>query len=258
MTAADIKPSTRFFGLFVGESSSGKDCAISSFPKPMLILDSDLRKGILAARKWMPEEEFKQIEIKQFPPTKNFGEFDKELLSVQSLITRGACPYKTIVINSMTSLSRIIMTDAFEFMAGNTIGPKGGYQLRLSSPGDYKFEKAAFFTVFDYLRSFPINVIIVGHTVPRYEQVGDNQYAQTVQVGTRLSLTERLANDLLLYFDEAYEFYKSSDGRNYYVAFHSQIARTCFDTLPHGRLDITNQNFYQKWLSFVNGSQPKP
>lgn len=255
MTAADIKPDSRFFGLIVGESSTGKDCAIASFPKPMLILDSDLRKGIIAARKWIPDEEFKQIHIEPFNPSKGFADYDKKLMELESQFRTNSCPFKTIVLNSITSLDRIIMTDALEYQGGNVVGPKDaqgrllGKGVRLSGPADYKYQKAAFLAIFDYLRSFPTNVVIVGHTVPRYEETGDGQYSQRVQVGTRLSLTERLANDLLIYFDEAYEFSKSSDGRSYYVQFRTSIARTCWDSLPYEKLNITGKNFYETWKS---------
>lgn len=252
MTANDLKPDSRFFGLIVGESSSGKDCAIASFPKPMLILDSDMRKGIMAAKKWIGEEAFRQIEIKIFPPTKGFADYDKELNTLNSLFLAKACPIKTIVLNSLTSLDRIIMTDAFEFLGGNLVGPKDGTKLRLSGPGDYKYERAAMLTIFDYLKGFPCNIIIVGHTVPRYvEKDPNSEYSERVQNGTRISLTEKLANDLLIYFDEAYEFFKSSDGARHYVQFRTSIARTCYDSLPKERIDITGKNFHETWLSYI-------
>lgn len=258
MTADQLKPDSRFFGLICGESSSGKDCLIASFPKPMLILDSDMRKGIISSKKWIGEEEFKQIEIKIFPPTKGFGDYDKELTGIQNLFLRNACPYKTIVLNSLTSLDRILMTDAFEFLGGNIVGPKdGSFKLRLSGPGDYKFQRQAFLTIFDYLKGFPINVIIVGHTVPRYvEKDPSSEYSERIQDGTRLSLTEKLANDLLIYFDEAYECFKSSDGARHYVQFRTNIARTCYERLPRERLDITNKNFYQTWLQYITEAKP--
>lgn len=258
MNANDLKPDSRFFGLIVGESSTGKDCLIASFPKPMLILDSDLRKGIMSAKKWIGEEEFKKIEILSFPPSKGFADYDKELLKLGALFTANSCGYKTIVLNSITTMSRLFMTDAFEYLGGNTVGQKDqtgkitGKIMRMSGPPDYKYEKAAFLTVLDYVRSFPCHVILVGHTVPKYVMKDSlNEYSERVQEGTRLSLTERLANDLLIYFDEVYETAKSADGRIHYVQFRTSIARTCYDSLPKERLDITNKSFFNEWLRLV-------
>lgn len=259
MNANDLKPDSRFFGLIVGESSTGKDCLIASFPKPMLILDSDLRKGIMSAKKWIGEEEFKKIEIKQFPPSKGFSDYDKELLALGAQFTNNINPYKTIVINSITTLDRILMTDAFDFLSGNVVGPKDaqgklvGKVLRLSGPSDYKFEKQAFLTILDYVRGFPCHVILIAHTVPRYVlKDPSSEYSERIQDGTRISLTERLANDLLVYYDEVYETAKSSDGNRFYVSFRSSVARTCYDNLPKERMDITGKNFFQEWQRLVN------
>ena len=263
MNANDLKPDARFFGLIIGESSTGKDCLIASFPKPILILDSDLRKGIMSAKKWIGEEEFKKIEILTFPPTKGFTDYEKELNKLSALFAANSCPYKTIVLNSITTMSRLFMTDAFEYLGGKIAGPKdaqgklttGGQ--RMSGPADYKYEKGAFLNVLDFVRSFPCHVVLVGHTVPKYILKDPNtEYSERIQDGVRLSLTERLANDLLIYFDEVYETAKSSDGRSHYVTFRSSIARTCYEKLPRERLDITGKSFYTEWLRYVTEAKP--
>lgn len=259
MRAEDVKPdTTRFFGMFLSRSSGGKSTAAFSFPKPILVLDSDLRKGFLGS-KFL---DLSQITIEPLPPlTTTWASVEKKLDSIWSLFQAGQRPYNTIIIDSITTFVRLFMTESTEVSKSQKLG------FKLSGPKDYMFESQVTLQIFDYLRSMPCNVIINGHLVnvwgkdPNAKDKDGNvlEYQPDIIIGKELSIRHKLGENLLIYFDEVYEFEKSEDGKKHTVRFRSSVGRTVYD-FPNGQVDITGKRFYDYWLSEVqkiNGAVAK-
>ena len=81
------------FALFKGDSGAGKSVAALSFPDPV-VLDHD-RKMPAIAKKHFPGKEFKTI---QFENVLDYG----DLIEYWKI---NGCPHKTIIGDSLTSLS---------------------------------------------------------------------------------------------------------------------------------------------------------
>jgi len=250
MKASELRPESRFFGMFIGRSKSGKTVAEASFPKPMIIYDGDMRaEGIYAGRKWLPELD--QIEIKRFPPSKGFSELEKELELLKIQIQGKQSNIKTIVIDSITSLNRMFITDAHALVdKGRKVG-----NVRMSGPADYGYEAEACYQMFDYLRSFPINVIVSAHIVDVYGKIDPSkEYSDSQKIGEKLSIRDKIGENVQIYFNEVYRFSKEEDIQGkvrHYVQFRSDIAGTCYASLPDGKIDVTGKNFYEEWKGMI-------
>lgn len=246
MTADQITPDGRFFGMFVSRSSAGKSCAAASFPDPKLVIDTDLRKGIIASKEWGID--LKRTEMKFFPPmSTSWKEIEKLMGDIWGMFQAKQRPYETIIVDSITTLIRIFMTDSVEKRG------KGG-EFTLSSPIDYKFESQVTLQIFDYLRSMPCNVIINGHLVNVWGKdpaTKDLEYQPDVVIGEELSIRHKLGENLLIYFDEVYKFSKNLQGDKHFVEFRSQVARTAHSKMPRGINDITGKNFYKYWQECI-------
>jgi hypothetical protein len=123
----------------------------------------------------------------------------------------------------------------------------------MADPGDYNYVYTGIRNILAFFRSLPsVNIIIGGHTVPRFAKPLNadgtiNTYADNIEVGTKLSLPDKIGSEVPSGFDNVFEFSKRFDGRNekFYVQFRSGIAHTTYPELTPGLHDITNTNFYE-------------
>ena len=257
---------SRFNGLFIGGSGCGKKVAACTFPHPIKYLDFDNRiRGILGAS-WI---ERKGIDYKYYPPCKGPGQklmyeeinADCDAMMTQAFLNQ--FPYKTVIIASLTGEFYGLLKDATTLT--HNIGAKGEKKsgryvgtMAIPDPGDYPFVYNGLRNILAFFRSLPgVNVIVMGHTVPRYakpiKESGEvDNYADAVQVGTRLSLTDKAASELPSGFDNIFEFSKAFDGNkeHFYVQFRSDMARTTYAKLPNGQIEITGRNFYEYFKQY--------
>jgi hypothetical protein len=263
---SEIKPDTRLFAMFVGDSSGGKTCAELSLPTPGILFDIDMRvRGGLAAKKWLPPDVLDKWEVKMYPP--KLGSMDKlfdDLTNITYQLDQGVCKYKSILVDSSTSIARNFIEDATNLTNPSDKsqlikGKNFGTRVKIAGPGHYQYELSGMADILNLLRAMPINVILSGHIIPKYgKPPGDgNEYAENVVVGEQLALREKVATNVIIYFDEVYRFGKTeqNSGQNkHWVRFRDgDLARTSYDTLPNGKVDITGRSFYEYWKSTVNG-----
>lgn len=260
-SADNLQPDSRFVGLFIGHSGSGKTSAAASFPKPMKVYDFDGRiRGILGCP-WIDK---KGIDYEYYPPRNKPGEstFTKVNADFESLLLmtqKGMSNYKTIVLDSLTSAAFALVCDALPLThGGNNKGKKLGSML-MPGPEDYGFESQGIGSILTFLRSLPVqNIICMAHVVDRYGKADpSNPYADSVVVGEKLSLRDKIAENSQIYFDHIFRFDKKEQGNTvkHYVKFRGDIARTSFNALPDGEIDITGVNFYEKLMARV---MPQP
>lgn len=265
MKLCDMKPDGRIFAMFVGDSASGKTCAEYSLPKPILDLDVDLRaRGGMATRKWLGEEEFSRIDVEQFPP--RLGMVDKlidRLSKIDMELSMGACKYKTILLNSATSVTRMLIEEATNMTDPDSKskdeqlikGKKFG-RVKIAGPGHFGYEQSGITDILNYLRAMPINVVLSAHIIPKYGKApGASEYSENVIVGEQLALREKVSANVIIYFDEVYRFSRSEENNGnlrFWVKFRDgDLARTTYDSLPSGKVEITGKNFYQYWQEQV-------
>ena len=266
--ASTLTNESRFNGLFIGGSGCGKKVAACTFPHPIKYLDFDNRiRGLLGAD-WV---ERKGIDYKYYPPCKGPGqklmyeEINQDCDAMMTQAYMNQFPYKTVIIASLTGEFYGLLKDAttLTHSPGGGKGEKksGRYvgSMALPDPGDYPFVYTATRNILAFFRSLPgVNVIVMGHTIPRYakplKENGEvDTYADAIQVGTRLSLTDKAASELPSGFDNIFEFTKAFDGNreSFYVQFRTDMARTSYSKLPNGKIDITKKNFYEYLKSYM-------
>jgi hypothetical protein len=259
MDAATLTNESRFNGLFVGASGSGKKAAACTFPHPIKYYDMDGRiRGLLGS----PWVERSGIDWKYYPPIMKEGlvykvlNDDLEVLEMQA--TMGKIPYKTIYMGSLTGEAFALLRDAVALThdPGSKDSKKTGKyigSLAMADPGDYNYVYTGIRNILAFFRSLPgVNIIIGAHTIPRFAKPMNpdgtiNTYADNIQVGSKLSLPDKIGAEVPSGFDNVFEFSKRFDGLNekFYVQFRSDIARTTYPQLKPGLHDITNTNFYE-------------
>lgn len=248
----DLKPESRFFGMFISRSSEGKSAAAASFPKPIHYFDVDLRmRGVLACKEWM---DLKDISYQSYPPRLNFYESLKNDVAVMSdMIKRRQTPTKTLVLASATSLCKNLLREGTELLEAAGHGGKKIGTHRLAGPEEYSYEASTVYDIFDILRGTPCNIIIDCHVITKFGKTNPTEkFSEFGPVGEELAIRDKIGANILIYFDECYRFRKDETGQNFFVQFRSDIARTAYSQLPNS-LDITKKPFYPEWLKLVGG-----
>ncbi len=251
--ASTLTPEGRFMGLFVGPTKSGKTVAGCSFPGKTYVMDFDGRiRGILGAP-WIDRS---QIDYVYYPPrvgrnqkaTYEKVNDDLDMLLIQC--QQNQCPYKNLVLGSLTSSTFAMLCDAIPLTHANNKGKSIG-TLKMPDPQDYGFEAINTYNLLACLRSLPLNIIVDAHVIDKYGKADpEDKYSERIVVGEKLSLRDKIAENIGIYFDHTFRFDKEmiGDREKYTVQFRSEIAGTSFEKLPNGRIDITGKNFYQELM----------
>lgn len=239
--AEDYQPDTRIFSLFCGRSGDGKSTAAASFPRPLLDLDFDFRyAGIDGAIKQGIYDN-NGIEYQQFNPRGGWDPIEQMTLQWDIYRKSGNFQYKTIIVDSLTSLTRLIVIASHMSQPGKNIG-----KLRVSGPGDFNFESHGTHQFFDYLRVLPCHILCSAHIIDKYGKLDKgNQYSETGIVGEKLSIRDNLGENVLTYFDNVYRFSREvvNGETKYYVDFATDLAKNSHGIKP-GKHDITGVHFY--------------
>ena len=247
------------FALFIGKSGSGKTCAAASFPGPIKFLDFDGRiRGILGAN-WIDRKGLG--EVIQFPPDPKKPTYIKvsEIIETDlAFCNMGKYPFKTLVLGSLTAQTFSFLSDAKAITHAGNKGKSLG-KLPMAGPEDYGFEATGTYQMLAGLRSLyehpngPKNVIIDAHIVDKWgKPIKDNgdtdTYAASEVVGEKLSLRDKISENVQIYFDHVWRFDSRMVGNepHHYVSFRTDLARTSFANLPNGQVDITGKPFYQE------------
>lgn len=255
----------RFIGLFVGKKSSGKTCAACSFigknkeSGRTKVLDFDGRiRGILGAP-WLAEHK-KRIDYEYYPPRVGPGakasyvKINDDLESLLAMCNMGQNPYDTLICDSLTSDAFAMLCDAIPLTHADKAGKKIGV-LNMAGPSDYGFEATNIYNQLSFFRSLPIqNIIVTAHLVERYGKLDpDNAYSESIVVGEKLSLRDKIAVNSMIYFDHIFRFDRRMVGKQekFFAEFRGDIATTSFAELPTGEFDITGKNFYEGMLRLI-------
>lgn len=250
-SAENLTTEDRFIGLFIGRSGTGKKAAACSFPHPIKYFDFDGRiRGLLGA----PWVERKGIDYTYYPPLSGmvFDQLNKDLETLQIMSKVGQLPFKTIVISSLTGESESFLFDAIPLTHAGNKGKSMGV-LKMPGPEDWQYQSVAVKQVIAFFRSIPgINIIVTAHIVPRWgkpktEDGKTNNFAENVEIGEKLALTDKLGETVLAPFDNIFRFSKETNGDkvNHYVCFRSDLARTTFNSLPNGDVNITEKDLWK-------------
>jgi hypothetical protein len=270
--ASSLTHESRFMALFVGPKHSGKTVAACSWlsedPKKRIkVLDNDGRiKGILGAS-WIQKD---RIDFDVFPPRvpgqeKTFFErVNNDLDLLLSEVVGRKSPYETYVCDSLTAFCKNLILDAIPLTHADKRGKKIGI-MEMAGPADYGFESTGTDSYLSFLRSLPINIIVTAHVIDKYDKplITDDRgrtykdvYAESVVVGEKLSLRDKIAANVSLYFDHIFRFDRQmiQGKEHFFVEYVNDIACTSFPNLKPGKFDITDKNFKDFTLNLINTS----
>lgn len=255
---SDLSPEKRFMGLFIGRSGSGKTVAEGSFPKPIEFWDFDGRiRGLLGAP-WLDMTKDAQYEyflpkdpelLKKLNDKLNVFDSAGRVSNLNYLLPR------TLVLDSLTSAAFAMVMQSLPITHAKGKGGTSFGQFLISDPADYKMESQSMKQIVAFFRSLPIeNIIVSAHIIPKWgKKDPTNQYSESIEVGEKLSITDRLGEDILIYFDHVFRFERREGiGKDKFtVKFHTDLARTSYSDLPYEEVDITGKNFYETMMSYV-------
>lgn len=256
------KPEQRFLGMFVGPSGCGKTCAEASFqdekfPGIVDVMDFDMRIGGLQGATWLTDKQKNNIQYTSFPPRMEnlVSVIDSKLEAILLASKIGQPVPQTLILDSLTSECFAVMTYASKLT--HTQGSKGKYvgNIAMAGPEDYGVEATVTYSIVSFFRSIPIrNIIVSAHVIPTYgKEDPENPYSNSIPVGEKLSVRDKIGANTIIYFDHVFRFDKREVGgkERFYVKFRgSQPYRTAYPWLPSGEHEWTGRNFYEFMYSF--------
>lgn len=268
-SAEDLVIGTKFFGMAVGPSGSGKKSAMCTFPKPMRYFDFDGRIDGLLGSPWVDRKgiDYSQHSIKN--PSAAAAEIvqflNKELQIILNNCISGQNKYQTLIWASLTGQTESFILESLPFThqskatgsdknKGRNIGP-----IQMAGMEDYGFESSGTMQCMSYLKAlnqFIPNIIVMAHVIPRFgKQDPNDPYSPSVEIGEKLSIRDKIGANTIKNFNHVFKFSKDLFGGNmkYMVEFHGDLARTSYPNLPTGKLDITAINFYDTLQKVIKG-----
>jgi hypothetical protein len=256
--ASDLTTDSRFMALFVGPSGDGKKSAACSWEAlgPIKYFDLDLRIRGLLGSPWVKRD---KIDYTSYPPkasTTLYERLNKDFEQLHNECITGTCKFKTVIIGSITGTTGGLLQDSLSISVpseggktktlGRSLGP-----LKIGGMENFRFVNNGALSIMSFLQSLPLNIIVLGHTVPVWElEDEDDPYGPKKITGHKLSLSDTLGAIIPGKFDNVWRFERKITGSGsstrvkFEVEFRGQFARTTYKDLPN-TMDVTGVNLYE-------------
>ena len=220
MNLDDLKQKPRFFGMFIGDPGTGKTIQACSFPGPLYVFDCDNRmRPVLNFHGSRTDITFDTYH-------RDYPKFARQLEYIYD-----KNPYKTVVVDSLTVLSDMIILQSIRSAGigddkdrvGKSIGG-----VKVPSIEDFNMESGALTQVMDALRGLRCHVILTAHLVSTYEK--DLKTKKVSENRSLLTAGKKIAAKLPTFFDEIYGFYAEGSG-----AFKKYLVNTQNNGMDMGK-----------------------
>jgi hypothetical protein len=244
-----------FFGMFKGEPGTRKSTQALTFPGDQywFSVDKKMRALVLPAKRFgIP---FSSINYDNY--------FDYAAIEKKVHSFRLQCRFKTIIIDSITSVADAVNMQTMELKEGTktVAGDKdagmtvGG--IRVNTMQDYKAEASAFQQLIADLKDIHehhhVNVVLIAHVIGQRkpEEVGEQtHFARIIVTGGKI-----ISAKIPAYCDEVYHFNIESDvdlskeGTYGVITRHTgnDYARTCLP-LPTRIKLLENKRLYDDFI----------
>jgi len=233
-----------FRALFVGPTGRGKTVAAGSFPGPVLILDFENRHEPL--KDWYPDRT--DIDVEVITPDNYFSVF-------VPLINSDLRKYKTIVVDSITSISNVTITMQLRIRdkAGKEFMPKQNKSgISVPSWDEFNGEATLITSLFEVLKGLKCNLIATAHPVQKSSD--GKSWTSLVSYGNKLNtMVPGYFNDVF-FFDYSFGLSNSAVVSRIVSTQPSTTypdAKTSIKGLP-AQLDITNKSLYSLLEPYLN------
>lgn len=193
------------FFLFKGEPGTRKSTCAASFPGKQYWFSSDRKMEALInpMSKW--GRSFDDIEYD------DYSDYDKVRSKLESFRTK--CPYKLLVVDSVTSMGDNVNRQSIRFKKGTTT--QSGQEaltkvgsIALAGMQEYKAEASAFDETIDLLKEISkyhkCHVIFIAHVIGQRKNDANNDLTHH----SRVIITggDKIAGKIASYMTEAYHF----------------------------------------------------
>jgi|SRR5882724_306712 len=252
-TLADVNQNA-LFTMFKGEIGTRKSTQAMSFPKPQywFSFEGKMDALILPARKW-------GIDFAKDIHFDDYNDWDKPAARLEKL--QVDCPYKTIIIDSITSCGDKINSQTMGVKSGTKRqdGSEKGMKIgniNVNSLEDYKAEASAFMQLVSLLKDIhkfhKVNVILIAHVIGERKPEDKQQsthFARIIVTGGKIISAKIPAYCSEVYhFDIKQNFDTEKEGEYGLVTVHTgdDFART---SLPlERRINFGDKPLYETYL----------
>jgi hypothetical protein len=253
MPTLDTVTVDEIFALFKGEAGTRKSTAALSFPTPQYWFSTDQKMDalILPGKNWGVN--FKDINYD------DYSDWNKVRAKLESLQVN--CPYKTIVVDSITSNADVINRQTMKYKSGakNKDGTSKGFNIGgipVNTIDDYKAEASAFQELIALLKDIKsfhkVNVILIAHVIGARQPLDSKtptHFARIIVTGGQI-----ISAKIPAYCSEVYHFNiekemsESKEGQYGLLTVHtgSDFARTSLP-LPQ-KILFNNDPLYGKYV----------
>lgn len=238
------------FAMLKGEPGTRKSTCALSFPTPQFWISTDRKMEalVLPAKRW-------GIDLKKID-YEDYTDWDKPKAKLKSFQLN--CPYKTIIIDSITSIGDSMTGQVKKNKATNKEG--GGKMIgniQVNGLEEYNAESAAFQELIEITKDIhsyhKVNIILIAHVVGQRK----NDEANKLTHHSRVIITggDKISGKLASYMTEVYHFNvtpgfaETDEGEYGLFTSHTgnDYART---SLPLERkIAFNNQPLYEKWIA---------
>jgi hypothetical protein len=235
--------------MFKGEPGTRKSTQALSYPKPLYYFDTDQKMDALQLpmRAWG----IKPSEV-HFDSYVDYSSIRSKLESLQR-----TCPYKTIVVDSITSAADVINRQTIKAKSGTTTtsGQEKGMKIggiSVNSIEDYKAEASAFQEIIaltkDIHNYHKVNIILIAHVIGERKMEGNSNthFARIIVTGGKI-----ISAKIPAYCSEIYHFNVENVGQGGRYGLKTQhtgddFART---SLPlESTISFGEEPLYDKYI----------
>src|SRR5215831_2520500 len=242
------------FVMLKGEPGTRKSTQALSFPKPQYWVSSDqkMESLVLPLKRWG----YRASEI-EFD---DYSDWDSAKLKLEQLAGKNkfshTCPFKTVIVDSITSTGDNINRQTINKKQGQGMGKMIG---TIAVPGleEYNAEASAFQQMMEILKhlnkQYKVNIILIAHVVSQRKDDDKNKLTHH----SRVIITggDKISGKIASYMTEVYHFdvkpgFADTDEGEYgcYTSHTgNDYART---SLPLERkITFNNEPLYEKWIA---------
>ena len=235
------------YAMLKGEPGTRKSTCALSFPLPQFWVSTDRKMEalVLPAKRWGVD--LKKVDYE------DYTDWDKPKAKLKSFQLN--CPYKTIIIDSITSIGDNMTGQVKKNKAGKEGGKMIG-NIQVNGLEEYNAESAAFQELIEITKDIhsyhKVNIILIAHVVGQRK----NDDANKLTHHSRVIITggDKISGKLASYMTEVYHFNvkpgfaETDEGEYGLFTSHTgnDYART---SLPLERkIAFNNQPLYEKWI----------
>lgn len=239
--------------MFTGTPGTRKSTQALSYPKPQFWLswDQKMNSLILPMRDWKIDPKLIQYE--------DYEDWSKPRMKLEQLSVN--CPFKTIIIDSITSMADCALRQTMALKRGSTraSGAAAGKLIAgiaVNEIEDFMAESSALMELIaltkDIRKFHNVNVILIAHLIQAEYKSGPNAPANVVR--TIVTAGKRVAPKIPAYSEEVYHFYlkKTLDadtGGNYSILTTSNSEDFARTQLPlPAKIEFGDKPLYDGWI----------